>query len=900
MQQLEEGSTRSKKRPKSTRKVVPGKEARPSARRARKGLAWAAVILAGLAGFGVFSWLGLLTVVTVAVWRLRSWPARWIAFPMVVVLPAVGLLAGTYGEQYADYLATFIFFALLSAVVVDVLTPSEPLESEVPVLARRQKRENAQARPFHKARMWVGARGDYVVVSLIATAAAQTWFRSGAYIAFGDLFPFLQGSALVPKSIPVWGTLSHGLGARSSAIVTAPVAMLERAFETLGGSGPLFERTFITGLFVAQALAIVFLIRTVWPSSRLWARMAGGLFFLFNLLGFFNLPGSVQMLAFAALPLMTGLMLRGLESGKIKYAYGWAFASLTLGYVAANLPLAAVTFAGSVILAVGIHLARAGPVRHLLRFCAAAFPLFLLFNLWWIVPAAITLLGATNLAAIPTSPEDWGWTHARNSFSNLFSLNAAWGWPQTIYYPYANSYLNPLMSVFIYAPASIACGCLALRRRTNGLVVPTLVGLALVLLFISKGIHEPYASVNESLLTDVPGMWVLREPASKLLPLVTVIFALLIVCCVDRAAGLMASRRRSVRRWWLDPAAGVCIVGIGLALIAWPIMTGHIVADERPVLPGVHISVPEHWEEAADVLNGQPEQAGAALLLPLSDFYQMPYEWGFYGADAMAPQLLKRPVIVGANIGYIPPSDEVQVAVARVERGIANEHSPTIGWSLRALGIKYVIVRGDIDYGLAEDLGRPIIPINEYLGSLFRNDAFTFIDRYGPLTLFGVADADVGPVAAWSRVEVSDTFDSMPTVARSSMSSAVVNSSESDWGRNGGAEPQLRVRSAGGSRYVVEVQDAKGPFVLSLNQAYDSQWNLSLPSSNDEPSHAIINGYANGWLIDRRGTYDVVIEFAPERVARAARAASLCGVVLTAGLLVVRRGRRRVLTVPSA
>jgi hypothetical protein len=858
--------------------------------RVKQAIAWIAVIVAGLGGFGLFSWLGLLAVVAVVVWRLRSWPARWIAFPAVVVLPAVGLLAETQRAEYADGLAVGIFFALLAAVVVDLLSPRAAAPRTRPVPRRAETAGRRSRR-----RLWanaIAARADYLVPGVAAAGAAQTWFREGTYIAFGDVFPFLQGSALLDKAVPVWTTLTHGLGARSSAIVNAPVAVLQRAFEAVGAPGPLFERVFLTCLLVGEAVAIVFLIRTVWPSSRMWARIAGASFFLFNLLGFFNLPGSVQMLAFAILPLLGGLMLRGLATGRARYAYSWAFASLGLAYVAANLPLAATTLVGSMMLAFVVHLARGGSIRILGTFYVRALPLFVLFNLWWIVPEVITLLGTSNLSQIPTSPEDWGWTHARNSFTNLFSLNTAWGWPQTLYYPYADSYLNPLMAVAVYAPAAIAFGCLAFRRRVGGLTVTVLSGVALVLVFVSKGIHEPYAAVNESLLTDVPAMWVLREPASKLLPVVTVIFTLLIVFSVDKAIELVAARRNSVRLWWLDPATGVCIVGLALGLIAWPIFTGDIVADERPVLPGVHISVPEHWEDAAEVLNDRPNESGAVLLLPLSDFYQMPYRWGFYGADAVAPHLIKRPVIVGANIGYIPPSDEAQVAVTRVENGIAANDLATVNWSLKALGIKYVIVRGDIDYGLARVLERPIAPLNDYLHSLFRNDAFRFAGWHGPLTLFEVTRRDAGLVAAWSRVEISDTFDSMLAVARSSMNSAVVSSSEDEWAQEQGTQPQLTVVSADASRYVVEVEDARTPFVLTLNQAYDPGWQLHLESSAEEPPHAVVNGFANGWRIDRTGSYEVVIEFAPEDIARGARILSICCVALTVGWLLAQRLRR--------
>ena len=70
------------------------------------------------------------------------------------------------------------------------------------------------------------------------------------------------------------------------------------------------------------------------------------------------------------------------------------------------------------------------------------------------------------------------------------------------------------------------------------------------------------------------------------------------------------------------------------------------------------------------------------------------------------------------------------------------------------------------------------------------------------------------------------------------------------------------------------------PFLLVLNQSFDPNWAAYVePTSASQPFwwtwthpavlhkyHIPVNGYANGWLIDRPGTYRIVVEYWPQRL----------------------------------
>ena len=74
------------------------------------------------------------------------------------------------------------------------------------------------------------------------------------------------------------------------------------------------------------------------------------------------------------------------------------------------------------------------------------------------------------------------------------------------------------------------------------------------------------------------------------------------------------------------------------------------------------------------------------------------------------------------------------------------------------------------------------------------------------------------------------------------------------------------------ARYKIRVSNAQNPFFLVLSTSFDPQWSAyftTLAGSNDPlltKNHLEVNGYANGWYIDRLGSYDMFLEYSPEKV----------------------------------
>lgn len=92
--------------------------------------------------------------------------------------------------------------------------------------------------------------------------------------------------------------------------------------------------------------------------------------------------------------------------------------------------------------------------------------------------------------------------------------------------------------------------------------------------------------------------------------------------------------------------------------------------------------------------------------------------------------------------------------------------------------------------------------------------------------------------------------------------------------------PKISYTSINPTRYIAHVQGASANFVLGFQENYNMGWkiyyadkkksdigDLIMPSYLPEKNHFITNQYTNSWIVDRKGTYDIVIEYAPQRIS---------------------------------
>jgi arabinofuranan 3-O-arabinosyltransferase len=516
------------------------------------------------------------------------------------------------------------------------------------------------------------------VPSAVAAISVQTWFRGDASLASGDLVPpVAPGSAYRAH----WNGFDTGAGAPSFQIVSLPYFEGLRLFSWLGLGEVAFQRLWITVLVAGTAAGVVFLARGL-VRSPLAAAVAGfvPMFSAYRLTLAFD---PVPLVAMIAAAVMGGLVIRAGDEGRQRPLM-FALASLSCGFVALNPPhlaLVLVWIGVCAVLAWAAHGRQA--VGRVGRFLLVGVPLAMLFNLWWIVPAALTLTGSVftdRFAA--ASVDEWAWTHVRADLLNVVAFTSSWAWPRPEYFPFSPRLERAPFAALQYLPAVAASlgFVLAVGRRRRVAVVLAVVGVLAI--WVMKGLHGPLAGTNQWLYDHMPGFWLLRDPAKAGLVLVLV-FALL------AALGLSRLVARSPRA----AMAVAALVVVGAAAYAHPLFTGAVAPTDRPLLPSAHVRVPPGWPAAATYLENRPRE-GKVVVLPLLDYYQTPTTWGYYGASFLH-QLIDRPVIEPLPDGYYRDPG-VDALVGRLQEEILRGDDD-VSSVLQALGARYVLLRRDLD-----------------------------------------------------------------------------------------------------------------------------------------------------------------------------------------------------------
>jgi glycosyltransferase involved in cell wall biosynthesis len=647
------------------------------------------------------------------------------------------LLGSLSGFELSPVLVEVAFLALLAATLIGGV-------EGWPTRGGRR----SQLRPVARS----AARGDgmwpsrigLAIVALIAAIAAQSWFDPGRLLAGGDISPVV-GTAWLGQLFTPWSWSGSNLGGPAAAETWVPVAAVYWLVHALGGSSALAEESWYIALFSGAAAACYLLLRVlhVGPAGS----TIGALAYVFN--------AHVVVIGTNPVYLAAMVLLAGLPAVVLAIASGrWALrrgllllgaSAPLLGYVCLNPPLVLMIGAllASMPLLAGWLDGRAAARRALLALAVGG-PLLVLASAYWLLPTVLQL--QVDASSTLANPSSWTWTEGRATLANGFWLNNDWGWAFTEYVPYASVYGKfPLLLLKFLLPITVF-GFLALARFSGAIGVTARqarLGMAasataLFLILLSTGTRLPGRLVFDPLY-QLPYGWLLREPG-RFLMLAGLAYAVLVALTMETARERLTWLPGTVWRWreaLRRPGYGLAAMGaVGAAILApgFPLMTGAVAPDHRPVLPSVHVSVPAYWTAMASYLNGSAPP-GNLLVLPEDDFYEMPYSWGYYGTDGFILKLIVRNVLDPGTQGYTPAAQELTGAVGLVEQGLLAHDWPSVQRTLAAMGAPLLLVRGDVNAAFP---GRHITPPAALERALREDEDMRLVYRSGKLELFAL------------------------------------------------------------------------------------------------------------------------------------------------------------------
>ncbi|BCJ49590.1 hypothetical protein Asp14428_10650 [Actinoplanes sp. NBRC 14428] len=544
------------------------------------------------------------------------------------------------------------------------------------------------------------ARPYLIVLALNALVVSQ-WFRTGTFIAAGDMGAFIR-RGWAPEATWAWNHQTTGTGSAGYTMARGFEFVLIWACKSVGLTEYSAQWLFYICIYGLVGFGIAYLAGAFVRSEP--AIVAAGAFGLLN--GFFltRLPNPLNIISVGSVALITGIAIRVAQGRRVPVPIA-GFALMPTSFLSFNPPMLVVAYAwaiGGTPLLAWLVLGRAHAVR-LLKWFVRATPWALGLNAWWLVPLAQSYVGGGGATANATftDPTNWSWSQVNNLPPNILTMVANWAWFRPQYLPFAADLDRPWWIWIRYLlPALVFLAPLLcpprLRRVAFGLIA-----LILLFVFLAKGLRPPLNQINMFLYLHAPGFWLFREPMSKLGQLLVSFFGVMLAIGVEG----MLMKLRSIPRlrvpgWSRRFAYAGSVTPLLLVLAyPYPLYTGEVMPDERPTQPSTHVRVAQEWWDIAEHIDADT-RSGKVLVLPLDDYYQMPTTWGFFGVDSIANLLIQHPVVQPKPDGYFGDGAGFSADVKAVEAALLAGDLTPVPKLLDAIGVSRVIVRHDLVRGL--------------------------------------------------------------------------------------------------------------------------------------------------------------------------------------------------------
>jgi hypothetical protein len=565
-----------------------------------------------------------------------------------------------------------------------------------------------------------------IAILFIAGLFPILWFSQGSILAFGDDFPLYLNAHKVFSAGPyLWSTDYLGYATPAPAYL---LYQYSGAFLSIVGlSISQIQITTKVFLFLVAGLSMFYLTKKIYPQYR-FAAFIAGFFYLFNFFVLLDVSNIGFIWTYAFLPLLLGLFYTAItanyqqdKKAANKHIIYFALVSVVaFSFASINPANVALLIIGLVVLAFYFVIKYRKQMRlfwlALGKIVGATFPL----NLWWIIPVLGSFVFSSSQALnSQISIQAWDWTQNRASFLNLFWLNGYWDW-KTEYYPYANSYLNPILAILVFVPFIIAGAALLFKSnksRFNAYIMATI----LCFLFLAKGLHEPFRPLNIFLYNTVPLMSVFREPVSKFTLVLMPFLALLVGYGSEHIANLkvflpfqLQSRKSIQLPSRLKPRIifhhnnilVLALIAIIFLVSVYPLFENTTQITIEDASFSSSIQIPSYWYQATGWINSQ-QGNWRVLITPLDDFYQMPYTWGYYGTDQLIDRLIEKPIVstdvLNSYVVNPQTASTMQELNYAMRDGKVNEFKAL----LDLLNVKYIFQRNDVVSNLT---GRTTLP----------------------------------------------------------------------------------------------------------------------------------------------------------------------------------------------
>lgn len=600
--------------------------------------------------------------------------------------------------------------------------------------------------------------------------------------------------------------------------------------------------------WIIMYIGVVFMYFLLYKGFLLskFVSILGSYFYLFNLYTMTQVwkRNIYQgMFPWAYLPLFILLWMKWLNEGKIIWLFAFAFSTFLFSHAFAHPGYFFVYITVGGIFALIKFKENLKYRREIIklsvRIVTACF-MGIFISIWWIYPLMhnSTAQGAT----LDTFKDEWKihldslvgvskyfdtidilLLRQKFFFAKDSPLSTEW------FYFY-NSFFSISISLVILAV--VIFGIIKSKTQEN---LKYLLSVLLIGWFISKGSNFPLGyQFFKWLFSTFPFTAALRNPYEK--------FGLVLLLPYSIFFALGLNYIFGKFRTTIGRISWPVLIVIFYGVLIYPMWNGDIFPSKD------RLTIPRYYLEANDYLNSHLSKR--SFHIPFSIQAELlKYSWGYVGQEP-SENLFDSQNVSRSDVSVF---NDYYLSIPKL---LNKNYLPRV---LGLLGVDYVILHHDMIY---PQLDPNLVKIDQW-------QEITNASEFGQLTLYRLDESIVRPeiFATTSLVEfdsLEQALDKISTGEFDAAKSVFINAKKHMPVGGGDTSISIEFEKTALNRFQVQVENTTEPFILVLNHTYNNFWEARIDNQKVD-DHFLVNGFANGWLIEKIGDYkvDIVLKIWP-------------------------------------
>lgn len=685
-----------------------------------------------------------------------------------------------------------------------------------------------------------------ISISLVVTAI---WFRRGLMYGGGETqIPFYNPKLLVEMTSSSWIEIA-GLGVPGTVwFPSHHFWIIISKIHEIVGWGFITQAIFFFLVFCTGAVSVYYLDKEFFNNNKFISFVAG-IFYIFNpfmqstVWHRFLLP---IMALSAVMPLLLVLVIKSLKSRNIFYSLIIPIVMNAWGII--------YIFPGSVVtlsIPIAIYIIffayqkrnSKSDLMFLTTFIIATALFWLSINLWWIIPFKQTASGILNSATDlegyigslrGVSLENTLSYSLRSISPHYFIYEPGWGSIYSTWYFSIISFFGLLVSIVG-----------VVKGWKKNVWIKYLFAVSILGVFLIKGTNPPFGEAFYRFIFEyIPPSRIFRNPNEKLGLIVPLSYSLLFGYGIYE---IYNKFKRDSNIWAVTVTSGIIISYCGIYV--WPMWVGNVI--NFSVDDPAYVEVPHYYDELDNYfIENSADHRVIALPLMGHGIYHT-WEHGYRGGD------LTRDLFNNATL-----SRTIDFADRSLLHHMLDDTSKDWFYNfLPYLDTKYIYVRNDIDH---ESLS--VKDPDWIISNIESKGILNLVVKKENYSLFEVPkELKRGKIYSSDDILLVKDLDELSLELQSGSPQSFLLGAENKYIAETDDDldrPSIFYTKISPSRYRVNIEGAEDDYYLIFSESYHPGWNIKL-DGNIQP-HFKINGYANGYYINKEGNYDLEIVFSGE------------------------------------